>query len=439
MDISLITNFFKLKSYKNKIIIFLLNFLGIVIVGYFALKISIYFLTPNQYKDPIKDYLFHSKIFYKLSLSLSENEKIKKYLHIQNLEVLRALLNQFLLPNENIKIELYNSNFVKLIDIPSYKESDKGLFKVVKDLSLQKVLSAGVGGYFLKPGEYGFEFSGINPVYYNNQIIGLIEVKQIYDGPVIIPKIYKELIKYAPIKDIGNYIVINSNYDTKLLKELIEKKKIFKSGKYILLKKYKDYFFVYEIDLTKFLIVFLSTYIFFAILYLILVWKYLFRKQVGTINISKLSKKLEPVPYIIFSEDGQILAMNQDQWKNYIGSSKKLRTIFDFLKKLDLKDSIRFYENHFKNLNSYKEIPLKIKDRIVKLKIYPIFNNIKILFLEDLTNVYKCISKLKQEKSQLEDLINELKLLLKTKNSKIAELKLQLYFLKKNKDKENNK
>ncbi|HIC86734.1 MAG TPA: hypothetical protein EYP03_00455, partial [Aquificae bacterium] len=220
------------------------------------------------------------------------------------------------------------------------------------------------------------------------------------------------------------------------MKELIEKKKIFKSGKYILLKKYKDYFFVYEIDLTKFLIVFLSTYIFFAILYLILVWKYLFRKQVGTINISKLSKKLEPVPYIIFSEDGQILAMNQDQWKNYIGSSKKLRTIFDFLKKLDLKDSIRFYENHFKNLNSYKEIPLKIKDRIVKLKIYPIFNNIKILFLEDLTNVYKCISKLKQEKSQLEDLINELKLLLKTKNSKIAELKLQLYFLKKNKDKE---
>jgi len=436
MDISLITNFFKLKSYKNKIIIFLLNFLGIVIVGYFALKISIYFLTPNQYKDPIKDYLFHSKIFYKLSLSLSENEKIKKYLHIQNLEVLRALLNQFLLPNENIKIELYNSNFVKLIDISSYKESNKGLFKVVKDLSLQKVLSAGVGGYFLKPGEYGFEFSGINPVYYNNQIIGLIEVKQIYDGPVIIPKIYKELIKYAPIKDIGNYIVINSNYDTKLLKELIEKKKIFKSGKYILLKKYKDYFFVYEIDLTKFLIVFLSTYIFFAILYLILVWKYLFRKQVGTINISKLSKKLEPVPYIIFSEDGQILAMNQDQWKNYIGSSKKLRTIFDFLKKLDLKDSIRFYENHFKNLNSYKEIPLKIKDRIVKLKIYPIFNNIKILFLEDLTNVYKCISKLKQEKSQLEDLINELKLLLKTKNSKIAELKLQLYFLKKNKDKE---
>ena len=428
----------KLKKHKNKIFIFFLNLLGIVAVGYFILKASIYFLSPSQCKDFIKDYLFHSKILYKLSLSLSENEKIKEYISNQNLEPLKSLLSQFFLPDENIKMEIYNPNLVKLIDMPFYKESDKGLFKVVKDLSLQKVLSAGVGGYFLKPGEYGFEFSGINPIYYNNQIIGLIEVKQIYDGPVIVPKIYKEYIKYAPIKDIGDYIVINSNYDTKILKDLIRERKIFKNGKYIYLEKYKDYYFIHQIDLTRFLILFLSTYIFFAILYLILIWKYLFGKHIETIDIRYLSKKLETVPYIIFSEDGQILSMNLDKWKYYIDSPKEFKTILNFLKNLNLKDPIGFYENYFKDLNSYQEISLKLKDKFVKFKIFPILNTIKLLLLEDLTIFNKQINKLKKEKNHLEDLINELKLLLKAKNSKIAELKLQLYFLKQNKNKKNN-
>ena len=428
----------KLEKHKNKIFILFANLLGIIIVGFCILKASIYLLSPNQYKEFIKDCLYHSKILYKLSLSLSKNEKIKKYLNTQDLDILRDLLNQFFLSDEKIKIVVYSPNLIKLVDIPSYKENNKGLFIVVKDSILQNILSVGVGGYFLKPGEYGFEFSGISPVYYNNQIIGLIEVKQIYEGAVIVPKVYKEYIKYASIKDIGNYIVINSNYDTKLLKDLIKEGKVFENGKYIFLEKYKDYYFIHQIDLTKFLILFLSTYIFFAILYLILIWKYLFGKRIETIDIKKLEKKLEAVPYIIFSEDGQILSINLDKWKYYMDTNRQLKTILDTLKCLDLKDPISFYENYFKNLNSYQEVRLKLKDKTVKLKLFPIFNTIKLLLLEDLTIYYKQINKLKKEKEHLEDLINELKLLLKTKNNKIAELKLQLYFLKQSKNEKNN-
>ncbi len=443
-NLRLNNNFFselkrKLKKYKNKIIKFVVNLIGIVVAGYLILKLSISFLLQSQYKDPIKDYIMHSKYFYKLSLSLSENDKVKKYINNRNLESLKNFLSQFFLPNENIKIEIYNSNFVKFVDMPSYEENNRGLFKVSKDLCLQKVLSAGIGGYFLKPGEYGFEFSGINPVYYNGQIIGLIEVKQIYDGPVVIPKIYKEYIKYAPIKDIGNYVVINSKYDIQFLKKLIKEGKIFENGKYIFLKKFKDYYFIYQVDLRKFLIIFLSTYISFSILYLILIWKYLFDRKTEYVNIYSLSQKLKSIPYIIFSEDGLILAMNIDKWKYYIGYSDKFKTILNFIKKLKLKNPLNFYENYFKNSDSYKEVSLKLGDRKVKFKIFPISNNLRILFLEDLTEVYKRISKLKKEKDHLEDLVNDLKVLLKAKNNKIAELKLQLYFLKQKKNAKNYK
>ncbi len=428
-----------IKVYKKEISLFLFHITGLIFLGYMIFKLFIYTFSQLYYKNPIKEYIFHSKLSYKLAVSLSEDKDVKEYLVKGDEKALKTFLSQLLLPNENIRIEIFNQNFVKIIDLPFSHTKEKNIFKVVKDIALPKVLSAGIGGYFFKPGEYGFEFSGISPIYYQNQIIGLIEIKEVYDKPVILPKKYKEYIKYAPIKEYGSYILINGNLPENLLKELLKKGKAFNQGYFYILKKYKDYGFIFKLDFHKFLLIFLSTYTIFALSYLLLVWRYIFSKKIESFNPALISKSLEPIPHIIFDKEGNILAMNKEKWEPYLGYFDKLKDILSFIKYLKVKNPLSFYENYFKNFDSYKEISFKLKDKYIKFRLLPLSSNLSILILDDLSSIYKRIKKLKQEKNSLEDLVNDLKVLLKTKNNKIAELKLQLYFLKhKNEKKENS-